>query len=179
MARQTNGTLHSTGFRFLCASCVLAAGTVTTSRNAHAASASASLSVSAAVANNCTISTTALAFGTYDPVVAQASADLDGTGSVTIACTKGASTTIGLGLGSNPSGATRRLGDGASNFLNYEVYMDSVRATVWGNSGAALLTPPAAPSKGARSFTVYGRIVGNQDVPAGSYTDTVTATVNF
>ena len=28
-------------------------------------------------------------------------------------------------------------------------------------------------------FTVYGRIAGNQDVPAGSYSDTVVATVNF
>jgi spore coat protein U-like protein len=153
---------------------------VAASSGSHAAgSASANLSVSAAVANNCTISTSALAFGAYDPVVANASANLDATGTVTVACTKGATATIGLGLGSNASGNTRRMTDGSSNFLTYEVYQDSSRSAVWGNSGAELLTPSAAPSKSTRDFTVYGRIPSNQDVPAGSYADTVMATVNF
>ena len=146
-----------------------------------AASASASLTVSASVANNCTISTAALAFGAYDPVVTHASANLDATGTVTIACTKGASSTIGLSLGGNATGSTRRLSDGAGtpSYLTYEMYQDSGRTTVWGDAGAALLTPAAAPSKAARNFTVYGRVTANQDVPAGSYSDTITATVNF
>ena len=144
-----------------------------------AGSASASLSVSASVINNCTISTAALAFGSYDPVVANASSSLDATGTITVACTKGATSTLGLNLGGNASGSTRRLTDGSGNYLTYEMYQDSSRSTVWGNSGAALLTPAAAPSKAARNFTVYGRIPSNQDVSAGSYTDSVTATVNF
>ena len=150
-----------------------------TSVRLQAASASTSLSVSASVANNCTISSAALAFGAYDPVVANASSNLDGTGTVTVACTKGAASTIGLNLGNNASGSTRRLTDGASNYLTYEMYQDSGRTTVWGNSGAALMTPATAPSKTARNFTVYGRVTSNQDIPAGSYADTVTATVNF
>jgi spore coat protein U-like protein len=150
-----------------------------TSVPSHAASASTSLSVTAAVSTNCTIGTAALAFGSYDPVVANAAANLDATGTVTITCTKGAATTIGLNLGSNASGTTRRLTDGASNYLTYEMYSDSGRTTVWGNAGAALVTPAVAPSKAARNFTVYGRVTSNQDVPAGNYADTVTATVNF
>ena len=98
---------------------------------------------------------------------------------MSIACTKGATTTIGLDLGSNASGSTRRLTDGSSNYLTYELYQDSGRSTVWGNSGAGLFTPVAAPSKASRAFTAYGRVAGAQDVPAGTYTDTVTATVNF
>jgi spore coat protein U-like protein len=144
-----------------------------------AASTSTSLSVTASVNNNCTISTAALAFGAYDPVVTNASSPLDGTGTVTIACTKGATTTIGLGLGNNATGSTRRMTDGSGNYLTYEAYQESSHSTVWGTSGAGLLTPAAAPSKAARSFTVYGRIAGSQDIPAGSYADTVTATVNF
>jgi spore coat protein U-like protein len=146
---------------------------------ASAATATANLGVSATVTNNCTISTAALAFGSYDPVVAHASTNLDGTGTVTVACTKGATSTIGLGLGSNASGSTRRMSDGGTNFLTYELYQDSGRTTVWGNAGAGLYNPGAAPSKTARNFTVYGRVVSNQDVPAGSYNDTVVATVNF
>jgi spore coat protein U-like protein len=145
----------------------------------QAASVTASLSVSATVVNNCTVSTAPLAFGTYDPVVANGSTSLDGTGSVTIACTKGATSTVGLNLGGNASGSTRRLGDGASNFLTYEVYKEAARANVWGNTGVDLYSPGVAPSKTPRTLTVYGRIVGDQDVPAGSYTDSTTATVNF
>ncbi|HEY7189362.1 MAG TPA: spore coat U domain-containing protein [Vicinamibacterales bacterium] len=149
------------------------------SATASAATATANLGVSATVTNNCTISTAALAFGSYDPVVANASTNLDGTGTVTVACTKNATSTIGLGLGSNASGSTRRMSDGAGGFLTYELYQDAARATVWGNSGAGLVTPPAAPSKAARNFTVYGRVPSNQDVAAGTFNDTVVATVNF
>jgi len=148
------------------------------STKATAATATANLGVTATVTNNCTISTTPLAFGAYDPVVANASANLDGTGGIVVACTKGASADIGLGLGANASGATRRMVS-AGNYLNYELYKASDYAAVWGNSGTAQLNTGAAPSKTARTFTVHGRVASNQDVPAGSYSDTVVATVNF
>ena len=146
---------------------------------AQAGSATASLAVSATVINNCTISTAAVAFGSYDPVVANASTNLDSTGGITIACTKGATATIGLNTGANASGSARRLADGSSNYLSYDIYKDSSRTSVWGNAGADLYTPAAAPNKSPRTFTAYARVTSNQDVPAGSYTDTVTATVNF
>jgi len=76
---------------------------------ASAATATTNLGVSATVTNNCTISTAALAFGSYDPVVTHAATNLDGTGTVTVACTKGVAPTVGLGLGSNASGSTRRM----------------------------------------------------------------------
>ena len=144
-----------------------------------AASATANLTVNATVVNNCTISTAPLAFGSYDPVVANSTSNLDGTGTVTVACTKGATATIALGNGGNASGSTRRMADGTGNFLSYELYQDSSRSVIWSTSGSGLLSPTAAPSKAARDFTVFGRISGNQDVPAGSYGDTVVATVNF
>jgi spore coat protein U-like protein len=71
------------------------------------------------------------------------------------------------------------MGDGASNFLTYELYQDSTHTTVWSDSGTGLLSPVAAPSRAARNFTVYGRVASAQDVPAGNYSDTVVATVNF
>ncbi len=144
-----------------------------------AADSTASLTVNATVSNNCTITTSALTFSAYDPVVANATANSDGTGRVTVACTKGAAPSIGLGTGSAASGNTRRLSDGAGNFLAYDLYQDSGRSVSWTTSGGGLLTTQAAVSKAARDFTVYGRIAGNQDVPAGSYGDTVVATVNF
>src|SRR5688500_15513125 len=146
---------------------------------ALAATATANLSVTATVINNCVISTAPVAFGNYDPVNVNAAAHLDASGTVTIACTKGSTATIGLGLGANASGSTRRLTAGAGHYLTYEMYHEAARTTVWGTTGAALLSPAAAPSKAARNFTVYGRVASNQDATAGSYTDTIVATVNF
>ncbi len=154
------------------------AGSLILTSNVYAGSATSSLSVSATVASNCTISTSALSFGSYDPIVANATANLDGTGTVTITCTKGAVTTVGLDLGGNASGTTRRMASGTER-LSYELYKDSSRSSVWGNSGTDLNDTGTAPSKAARAFTVYGRIPSAQDVAAGSYSDTVTATVNF
>jgi spore coat protein U-like protein len=134
-----------------------------------AGSATANLQISAAVNANCT----------YDPVVANAAANDDGTGTVTIACTKGTVATIGLGLGANALVNQRRMKDGAGDLLNYALYLDAGRNTIWGTASPNLLTPVAAPDKTARPFTVYGRIPFGQDVPAGAYSDTVVATVNF
>lgn len=146
----------------------------------HAATATTSLTVNATVINNCTISTTPLAFGTYDPVVTHASANLEGTGTITITCTKGAVTTVGLDLGTNSLlPTTRRMTAGGGNFLNYEIYKDVGRSTVWGHSGLELLDTGTAPSKAPRSFSAFGRIPAAQDAAAGSYSDTVVATVNF
>ena len=146
---------------------------------AVAQSASANLAVTATVSTNCTISTTPLDFGTYDPVVTHAAAALESTGTVVVACTKGETATVGLGYGNNSAGATRRMKDPGPNRLTYELYQDAARTAIWGPTGAAMLTLPAAPSKAPRSFTVYGRIPSGQDVPAGGYTDIVVATVNF
>jgi spore coat protein U-like protein len=145
---------------------------------ALAQTATANLSVSATVAKNCSITTTAVAFGSYDPIVANAATPLDGTGTVVVTCTKGAGTRIDLGLGANASGSVRRM-LGGTDLLTYELYADSGRTTVWGSGSGAGLTIAAAPSKAARTFTVYGRVAAGQDVGAASYNDTVVATINF
>jgi spore coat protein U-like protein len=158
---------------------------------AMAQSATSDLAVSASVAANCTITTAPVAFGAYDPVVANATNPLNNNGSVTIACTKGSAPNVALGLGSHVSGTTRRmLGGTSGEFLTYELFQPPNTTpgtactypgtTVWGTSGANLFTPTAAGSKAARTYNVCGTVAGNQDVSVdASYTDTVVATVNF
>ncbi len=138
----------------------------------------ANLAVGARVVKNCSITTTAVAFGAYDPAVTNATTSLDGTGTVVVACTKGAGTRISLGRGANASGVTRRM-RGAAAVLVYELYKNAGRTMVWRSGAANGLTIPVAPSRAARTFTVYGRVPAGQDVVAGSYTDTVVATINF
>lgn len=143
-----------------------------------AAVATEDLGVAAIVSVKCTITTAPVAFGEYDPVETHAALDLDGTGTVSIACTKGSTVQIGLDLGSNPAGSVRQMTAGGIDRLTYELYSDAY-TTVWGDVAGSWLEPVAAPSKAARPFTVYGRVSANQDVAAGTYTDTVEATVNF
>lgn len=142
-------------------------------------SATATIAVSATVRRNCTITTTPLAFGTYDPVVANATTPLDATATVTIACTMGTPAMIGLDAGSNAVASQRRLTNGSSAYMNYQMFLDSTHTTVWGNDTTSQLDAGTAPSKEPRAFPVYGRIPSGQDVPIGPFSDAAVATVNF
>ncbi len=145
----------------------------------RAQSASASLTVSASVAKNCTISTAPVNFGAYDPVAANATTPLDGIGTLTVTCTKGAAAHIALNDGSNGVGSDRRMRQSALEYLTYEIYKDPARTDVWGNTAGDDLDLVAAPNRNPRTVTVYGRVPQGQDVAVGNYSDTVVATVNF
>jgi spore coat protein U-like protein len=139
------------------------------------------LTVTASVTAYCTVTNTTLVFSAYDPIVTNATAALDQTVNVTVTCTKGASTVwLGAGNGGNYSSG-RRMKSGTTDFLNYELYTDPARTKVWDNAGSS--TGITVPTTGGKttpaSVTVYGRVPGAQDVPVGSYTDSVLMTVNF
>ena len=145
--------------------------------------AQANLAVNASVTANCTITTTAVAFGAYDPVSANASTALNGTGALNVTCTSGASATLTLGQGANAdTGSTdtvpaRRMNDGGTNFLSYTLYSEPTRTTVWGNTAPTGLAITGSGTQVAE--TVYGTVAAGQNVPAGTYSDTVVATVTF
>jgi len=157
----------------------VAAISIATESSLSGQTVSSSLSVNATVSKNCTISTAPVTFGAYDPVAAHATAPLDATGTVTITCTKGAPAKVGLGAGSNAEGTTRRMSQGAGAYLTYELYSDTSRTTIWGDTLDTALDIPAAPDRNPRNFTVYARVPAGQDATVGNYADTVVATVNF
>ena len=137
------------------------------------------VAATATVTTECNITATPLAFGEYDPVVAHQTADLDGTATITLTCTKGAVASVALGLGLNASGSTRRMRSSIGDSLTYELHQDSSRLFVWNEEITSLLTLGPALSMAPRTLTVFGRVFGGQDVRAGTYTDSVLATVNF
>jgi spore coat protein U-like protein len=139
------------------------------------------LTVNASVSAKCRLTAGTLDFGAYDPVVTNASTDLTGSGTFTVACTKSASSVwIGMNLGNNAgAGTIRRMQLGATGtYLDYELYQDAPLSTVWGNTSGTGVSY-AATTKAPTTLTVYGKVLQNQDVPVGSYTDTVVMTVNF
>ncbi len=147
----------------------------------EAGSSTGTLSVTASVAQNCIVNNPTLAFGAYDPVVTNRSTNDDQTATITLTCTKGASgVTLGFGNSANaPAGcaAPQRCLVSSGHYLNYQIYSDSGRTSVWTTAIAETVSGGVTTPT---NVTVYGRIPSAQDASIGAtYTDSVTATINF
>ena len=126
----------------------------------------------------CTISTTAVSFGSYNVFNASATTS---TGTVTYRCgNSDHNITITISTGSSGSFANRTMKKGAEA-LTYNLFMDAAFASVWGDGSGTTTTYHInnPPNNTDVPLTVYGRVPALQDVSAGSYSDTVIATVNF
>ena len=151
--------------------------------SAVAGTATSSMGVSATVSNNCSITAGALTFGAYDPVVANHSAALNGSATLPVNCTTGATANITLDQGQNAasgsSNATpsRQMSDSNSHVLGYALFQDSAHTTAWGNTSGSGASYTGQGTN--TSVTVYGQITAGQNVPSASYSDTVVATVTF
>lgn len=144
---------------------------------AHAATASSTMGVSATVQNACIVSSSDMAFGNYNPTSASPT---DSTTTIDVTCTTGTSFTVGLNAGTTLGAtvSTRQMANG-TNRLDYALYSDSGRSTNWGNTPGTDTPAASTATTSPSSFTVYGRVPAQQNVPAGAYTDTVTVTVNY
>lgn len=148
------------------------------SQTAQAATTTTNLNVSATVSANCSATTSAVAFGSVNVLSGSAA---DSTGGVTVTCTNGTpwAASAGVGGGSGATFASRKMTSG-SNLLNYTLYSDSGRTTIWGDGTGGTATVTNTGSGNAQNFTVYGRVFSGQTTtPSGSYSDTVVVTVTF
>lgn len=143
------------------------------SGSAVAQTAQEPLPISATVSAACNITTVGVSFGVYSPL---SGAETTANGSVTITCTKDAGTSIELNGGVR---GDRTMSAGGADRLPYELHQTSVTGPTWGSSATERLVSGGAPDMTPRMYTVYGRIPPSQVVAAGSYSDTVMATVNF
>jgi spore coat protein U-like protein len=138
------------------------------------------MGVSAAVAGNCVVSASNLAFGPYD-----GSAALTGSAPIIVRCTNGTVYDVLLSTGGGTY--SQRLLSNGVNTLQYNLYTTSAASTVWGDgatssSGKVTWTGTGLSSNGAYTHTVHGVLpnsTANQDAPAGNYSDTITVTVNY
>jgi spore coat protein U-like protein len=132
--------------------------------------------VSARVDAFCLITALDLNFGIY---TGQAGVQRIGSTQMQATCTPGTTYNVGLNEGTTP-GATinqRKLALG-SNTLDYQLYSDSARSIIWGNTpGTDTMT--GVGNGLAYDFTIYGAIPAGQAVPAGEYADTITVRVYY
>lgn len=142
----------------------------------------------AQVAVSCSVSSSALVFGDYDPSQPTAS---DIQGSISVTCnyllalgTATVAYQISLSPGSG-SYAQRRM-SATGNTLLYNLYTDAAGSQIWGDGSAGTATISDSYQLGfgllgskTVAYPVYGRIPARQMVPSSVYTDSVVVTVTY
>ena len=132
----------------------------------------------ASVAAQCNVSAANLSFGAVNPLSTQ----VDAAANLTVDCTKNSVYTVGLDAGVT-TGATiaQRLMVTGADTMKYNLYTDSARLTVWGNSAGSWVTGTGAGLAIAQTLPVYGRVASGQvNLAVGNYQEnTITVTVTY
>jgi spore coat protein U-like protein len=139
-----------------------------------AAQTTATFQVSATVIARCNITATNITFPSYDVFDTN---DTPATGTVQVNCTRGSAYHVGLDNGANFSGG-RRMRNG-TEYLNYSLFSDAGHSVGWTTTATVDGTIAATYPRTPNTHTVYALIPALQDVPPGTYTDSVIASVNL
>ncbi len=133
----------------------------------------------------CSIGGVSINFGSYNVFTPNPT---DSTGYVTLNCEDVVRADLKLSV-SSTSGTfnpRRMKRSGGGDFLDYNIFIDGARTVIFGDGTGGTQTirvhkPPGAPKKGpwGIQITIYARIPPGQDVSAGSYSDTLTITVEW
>ena len=107
--------------------------------------------------------------------IASTSLNVSATGQLHVRCTNGTAYTVALDQGDNASGGSRRMA-GGGNFVPYGLYHTAGTAAPWSDQTSELHSGVGNGS--AQQISVYG-VMPTANFPAGSYADTVTATLTY
>jgi spore coat protein U-like protein len=127
-------------------------------------------------AATCTIDTRPVTFGEYDPFDP---GPRDTQGAAIYVCTK--SVPIRIEMSRGRAGSYNRAMFNGTEQLNYNLYLDATRQTVWGDGsgGTGYYSLNKAPDKKPITVPVYGRIYPMQEVDVGQYTDVIEVKILF
>lgn len=142
------------------------------------------LPVTRAQAFRCDVSATGLSFGSYDTL---SPTPLDSTASINVSCNippqnpkAPLMVTIALSPGNSGSFAQRHMTSTGPDRLNYNLYTSAAFSSIWGDgAGNASIQTGYVTSASPWNATLYGRIPALQNLRVGSYSDTITVTINF
>lgn len=158
----------------------IVAGSMGLSASSSAETLEGTMTVSTTTNMACIMTVGALTFGTYDPT---ANEDNSSTATINTTCSNGGFVFIGLGKGNGLNAAStdavpvREMGSGNEK-LGYDLYSDSDRSVVWGNTGP---TGKLFTGTGVEQQTVvYGTIPKLQPVSGGlNFIDSVLVTLVY
>ncbi len=162
-------------------------GLLLAANTAVAATATGTFPVIATVANNCSVSSTGVAFGTVNAGAAATNM----ANNIVVTCNKGvAITSLFIGNGANASGTQKRMIGGAE-FLNYNIDVPTGAALTtcpvagtneWnatvGPAGATL-TSLFAATGGPKNVSICASIPAGQYPTGAAYSDTITMTLTY
>jgi spore coat protein U-like protein len=156
---------------------------------AYATSTTTNMNVTATISATCTMSNTDLDFGDYDATGTNSSRDLLATATISTSCTSGTNGVISMSGGSHvlfcqSSKCHRQMANqDETSFLRYNIYTNESLSwgSVWSDNTSATNEVVQVIGSGvSQNTTVYGEITKNQrNAAAGSYTDTITITLNY
>lgn len=152
-----------------------------TTQSGLAATNSAPIQVQASITNNCILENpTNSEAMTYDPVVANRTTDLqDSNASIQVLCTTGATATVGLEGANDAGGYHYAVGLNSSGLLQYQTYSNPGFSTLWGPvTGTDIVSVEGNGTD--QTLTIYiSAPAGQNTLVQDTYTDTLTATVDF
>ncbi len=142
-----------------------------------------------ALAASCSVSSSGVALGVYRPNQATPA---DSAGLVTVTCSRDVLETLPVTVnysvdfsrGNSANYSPREMTSGTSK-LQYNLYSDASRASVWGDTTGGtshgtgsidlqlVLVPVSA------SHTIYGRIFASQNAVPGNYADSIVVTIVY
>jgi spore coat protein U-like protein len=131
----------------------------------------------------CVINSTAtLDFGTAGVLGgAGGSTNTDQASTLKVQCTNGTTYDIGLDAGTTATGTVAQrllVGGTSAATIRYNLYTTAGRGTIWGNTVAT--DTVAATGNGAQqTYTIYGRVPGQNTPIPDTYTDLVTVTITY
>jgi spore coat protein U-like protein len=137
-----------------------------------------SFTVTVTLQASCVVSATNISFGSAGLLTS----NIDATGTISVTCTSTTPYQIALGYGNGigaGGGARARYMPGPSGSqISYNLYSDSGRQTIWGNSlGVDTLQKTGIGSD--QDWPVYARVPPQTAPAAGNYSDTVVVTVTY
>jgi spore coat protein U-like protein len=142
-------------------------------------------------AGTCAVTSSGLAFGTYQPLTFEAkltSADVTSNASVSVVCTDitaGGSYTVALGpstVGAGDRITVRYLANSTGGDpMAFNLFTSPTYTTVWGDGNTGSLIGESIPlGNSNQSLTVYGKIpAGQHRLQAGSFQDSMTMTLTY
>jgi len=131
----------------------------------------------------CTVSTSGVAFGSFDPLPGQ-SADTNGTISVTCTGTAGDSASYTITITSGVGSYVARQMAAGTDDLTYNLYIDSGCTQVWGDgtggTSAVNDSMTLSSTSNTKNYVVHSRIAsGQKAAKAHLYSDSLLVTITY